>query len=84
MLAKIEGWKECLLNQARKEVLVKSVIQAIPTYAMSMIRFPKNFCRELCGRVVRFWWCGYGKFKGIYWKKWDILAQSKKEGGYGI
>lgn len=43
MLAKIEGWKECLLNQARKEVLVKSVIQAIPTYAMSMIRFPKNF-----------------------------------------
>lgn len=29
--SKLEGWKGNLLNQAGKEVLIKSVIQAIPT-----------------------------------------------------
>lgn len=43
---KIVGWKECLLNQAGKEVLIKAVLQAIPSYAISMVRFPKNFCSK--------------------------------------
>lgn len=39
--SKVQGWKESILNQAGKEVLIKAVIQAIPTYAMSLFRFPK-------------------------------------------
>lgn len=42
VVEKLEGWKENLLNQAGKEVLIKAVIQAIPSYAMSMVRFPKK------------------------------------------
>lgn len=60
VLAKLEGWKESLLNQVGKEVLIKVVIQAISSYAMSMVRFPKTFCNSLCSMVARFWWTSLG------------------------
>lgn len=56
VLGKMEGWKEVLLNQAGKEVLIKFVIQAIPTYAMAIVKFPKSFCRNMNANVARFWW----------------------------
>lgn len=61
VLDKIDGWKEKLLNQAGKEVLIKAVIQALPSYAMSIIRLPKNFCRSLCSSIARFWWRNPGR-----------------------
>lgn len=65
---KLEGWKECLPNQAGKEVLIKAVLQAIPTFAMSMVKFPKNFCANICSSVAQFWWRSKGN-RGIHWKK---------------
>jgi hypothetical protein len=57
---KIECWKESLLNQAGKEILIKVVLQAIPSYAMSILKLPKTFCQKLCSRVARFWWSKSG------------------------
>lgn len=81
---KMAGWKECLLNQAGKEVLIKAVLQAILSFAMSMVRFPKNFCTKLCSSVARFWWRSNGKSRGIHWKSWDSLTSNKLEGGMGF
>lgn len=78
VMSKLQGWKEGLLNQAGKEVLIKAVIQAIPTYAKAMIKFPKTFCQSLM--VARFWWIAHGKDGGIHWKKWSDISGSKKEG----
>ena len=44
---KLAGWKEKLLSKARKEVLIKVVAQAIPTYTMSYFRLPDSLCEEL-------------------------------------
>ncbi|XP_028084227.1 uncharacterized protein LOC114285386 [Camellia sinensis] len=35
ILSKLQGWKQNLLSQARKEILIKAVVQAIPSYAMA-------------------------------------------------
>lgn len=64
---KLQGWKECLLSQAGKEVLIKAVIQAIPSYVMSIIKFPKGFYVELSSMVARFWWSNKDNRNGMHW-----------------
>ncbi|XP_057426577.1 uncharacterized protein LOC130720010 [Lotus japonicus] len=84
ILGKLEGWKETMLNQAGKEVLIKSVIQAIPSYAMAIVQFPKSFCLSLHAIVSRFWWRGYKKDRGIHWRRWNYMSKKKIEGGLGF
>lgn len=47
-----------LLSSAGREVLVKSVCQAIPTYSMSCFRLSKGMCKKITAVVARFWWGG--------------------------
>ena len=54
--ARIQGWQEKLLSKARKEILVKVVAQAIPTYAMSCFDLTKGLCDELSTIIGRYWW----------------------------
>ncbi|XP_020164172.1 uncharacterized protein [Aegilops tauschii subsp. strangulata] len=42
---KIQGWMEKLLSAAGKEVLIKSVAQAIPVYSMSCFKLPRGLCQ---------------------------------------
>ena len=44
---KLQGWKEKLLSQAGREVLLKTVVQAIPTFAMSCLKLPVGLCNDI-------------------------------------
>jgi len=52
---RIQGWQEKLLSKAGKEILVKAVAQAIPTYAMSCFELTKGLCDELNSMIGKWW-----------------------------
>ena len=64
---RLQGWKEKLLSQAGREILIKAVIQAIPTYAMSVFQFPAGLCADICSMANRFWWGQRGGNRKIHW-----------------
>ena len=53
---KLAGWKEKLLSRAGKEILIKVVAQAVPTYTMSCFKLLDSICEELTSMVRNFWW----------------------------
>ncbi|KAA3465749.1 reverse transcriptase [Gossypium australe] len=82
--SRIERWSSRLLSQGGKEVFIKSVLQAIPTHAMSCFLFPRVLCEKIESILARFWWQkGPGK-RGIHWCQWRFLCRSKEEGGLGF
>jgi hypothetical protein len=82
--SKLKGWKGKLISQAGREVLIKSVAQAIPSYAMSCFRLPNRLIQEIEVIIRRFWW-GQGGDKGkMHWLPWQTLCKSKSRGGIGL
>lgn len=78
------GWTPQMLNSAGREVLVKSICQAIPTFSMSCFRLSKNMCKKITSVLARFWWGGDDKKRKMHWKKWIDIAIPKGEGGMGF
>uniref|UniRef100_A0A2N9FBV7 Reverse transcriptase zinc-binding domain-containing protein n=1 Tax=Fagus sylvatica TaxID=28930 RepID=A0A2N9FBV7_FAGSY len=84
MWRKVQGWKEKLLTQAGKEILIKAVIQAIPTYTMHCFKLPKKLCYDLEGIIRNFWWGHKGASRKVHWMKWSSLCWPKCLGGMGF
>ena len=53
---KLQDWKSKLVSQVGREVLIKVVVQAIPSYAMSVFKLPFGLCDEFERMVRSFWW----------------------------
>ncbi len=81
---KLNGWKEKKLSKTGREILIKAVAQAIPSYTMSCFKLPKSWCDDLQRMVARFWWGQQGSERKLHWVKWESLCWAKKEGGLGF
>nr|ABN08038.1 RNA-directed DNA polymerase (Reverse transcriptase) [Medicago truncatula] len=82
---KCQSWSVRSLSRADKEVLIKSVAQAIPSYCMGAFLIPASLCEELERMMNSFYW-GSKKNgrRGINWMRWDFLTLHKSLGGLGF
>ena len=53
--ARMQGWKEKLLSQAGKEIMIKAVVQSIPTYSISVFRLPIGLLKDIEAMIRKFW-----------------------------
>ena len=81
---KLAGWKEKMLSKAGKEVLIKAVAQAIPTYTMSYFKIPNSLCDNLTSMIRNFWWGQKAEEKKIAWLSWEKMCEPKSSGGMGF
>ena len=81
---KIAGGKGKLLSNAGREILIKVVAQATPTYTMSCFKLPVTLCKELNSMVSKFWWGQKDKERKMAWISWEKLCMPKMEGVMGF
>lgn len=66
---RVSNQKNLFLSPAGKEVLLKVVIQAIPTYSISMFILLRKICQRIKTSMSKFWW-------GKWIKKMGFLDES--------
>ena len=77
-------WIEKYASSGAKEVQIKSIIQAIMVYAMSIFKFPMTLCDELSQIIRNFWWGDEENRRRTHRLAWEKLTKSKGEGGMGF
>ncbi|KAL5819721.1 hypothetical protein ACOSQ3_023664 [Xanthoceras sorbifolium] len=68
--SRLHGWQGKLFSIAGKEILIKTIIQAIPNYSMSLFKFPKAFIKEFHRACASFWWGSSGNARKVHWGFW--------------
>lgn len=81
---KVNGWKEKVLSRTGKQVLIKFVAQAIPTYVMGCFRLHKHCCKEIEALIARFWWGSSKEERRIHWMSWSKMTKAKNSGSLGF
>jgi hypothetical protein len=48
---KVRGWMDKLLSNAGKELLIKSIAQAVPVYSMSCFKLPRGLREHINSHI---------------------------------
>jgi len=82
---KINSWSSKCLSKAGSEVMIKSVLQVIPSYVMSLFHLPTTLITTIERMMNSFWW-GHGctTHRGINWLSWEKLSMHKNHSGLGF
>jgi hypothetical protein len=81
---KIGGWCFKWLSLGGRLILVKSVLEGLAVYWMSLERIPSKIINTLRRLTANFLWNGHGKKHSFHLCSWEIIARPKKAGGWGI
>ncbi|WMV10716.1 hypothetical protein MTR67_004101 [Solanum verrucosum] len=81
---KLATWKTQYLSLGGRITMINSVLDALPTYVMSLFPLPAKVEDRLDKLRRDFLWLGNKEGKGIHLVKWQTAQLSKKSGGLGI
>jgi hypothetical protein len=72
------------LSQGGKEVMIKSVAQAVMTYIMGVFKLPFSICDELTKIIRDYWWGADRGKRKTHWMNWENMVRPKCDGGIGF
>ena len=73
-----------ILSTGGKEVLIKSVAQAITVFSMSCFRLPRGLCESVTSLIRQFWWGSKQGKRKPSWVAWEEMTKPKHLGGLGF
>jgi hypothetical protein len=84
MSKRLNDFTEKHMSAAAKDVLIKAVAQALPTYIMGVFKIPLTLCDSLTSITRDFWWGSEHGKRRTAWVAWKELVLSKGMGGLGF
>ncbi|KAK9064964.1 hypothetical protein SSX86_016347 [Deinandra increscens subsp. villosa] len=81
---RLTSWKAKNLSMGGRVILIKSVLENLPIYYLSLYKAPKAVIESMEKIMRRFLWTGCNEDKKINWIAWDVITTPKKEGGLGL
>lgn len=81
---RIQACLERTISVAAKDVLIKSVAQAIPTYSMSCFRLPRGLCKHINSILPKFWWDSNDEQRKTCWVVWSDMTKPCHMDGLGV
>jgi hypothetical protein len=76
-------WGDGLLAQSAREILIKAVAQALPTYVMAVYKLPMSVCDDLTRLIRNYWWGADRGKRKTHWVSWSRL-NLEEQGGLGF
>ncbi|QHO54257.1 Putative ribonuclease H protein [Arachis hypogaea] len=81
---KLSLWKAKVLNKAGKLILIKSVLNSLPVYYLSLYKMPKAVAAKLISLQRRFPWSKEDGRQDMALVKWELVQAPRKFGGLGV
>jgi mannosylglycoprotein endo-beta-mannosidase len=82
--AKLSIWKGEFLSMAGRICLIKSILNSLPLYYMSVFTMPKGITKAISSINRCFLWKGTSNSHGICKVAWHKVIKSKPLGGLGL
>nr|XP_043633384.1 uncharacterized protein LOC122604565 [Erigeron canadensis] len=78
---RLSKWKELSLSIGGRVILIKSVLNSLPMYFLSLFKAPKQVIAKLDAIRKRFLWGSMDEKRKIHWVSWDRVIAPKFSDG---
>ncbi|KAJ8558281.1 hypothetical protein K7X08_005047 [Anisodus acutangulus] len=81
---RLNEWQGKMLSYGGRTVIIKSVLQSLPTYTLSALKSPKGILNLIEKHMARFFCIPSNERRKHHWSSWSTICNTKEEGGIGI
>ena len=81
---RLKSWKSSSLSKAGRLIMIKSVLNSLPIYYLSLFKIPRKVADDIVRIQRNFLWNGDKEGRFIPLVKWEVVIRQKNDGGLGV